>query len=85
MSSIEHSETTTAARPSTVKAIIEAAGGPAKIVEASAGAVQLNAVYKWPKIGIRDSHWDLIMGLCDVTTDELHAANKAARAAAEQG
>jgi hypothetical protein len=70
-------------RPGTVKEILDAAGGPGKIADASAGAVSIEAVYKWPKIGIPDRHWPCIMGLCDVTADELLAANVAARAPAE--
>lgn len=77
--------TASAPRPCTVKEILDAAGGPGKIAEASAGAVSVEAVYKWPKIGIPDRHWSILMGLCDVTADELYAANVAARSPADAG
>jgi hypothetical protein len=69
--------------PRTVKQILEAAGGAAKIAEASAGSISAEAVWKWPKIGIPDRHWPLIMGLTEVSADELLAANVAARTPAE--
>jgi hypothetical protein len=72
-------------RPSTVKEILDAAGGPGKIAEASEGVVSVEAVYKWPKIGIPDRHWPFIMGLCDVSAAELLAANIAARAPVDLG
>ena len=92
MSTAAEAAKTGETRPSTVKEILDAAGGPTKIAEASEasdGAVSVEAVYKWPKIGIPDRHWPVIMGLCDVTAAELLAANIAARAPApadaEQG
>jgi hypothetical protein len=84
-SSIEPTSTPSVARPCTVKGILEHAGGPTKIAEASAGAISVEAVYKWSKIGIPDRHWSILMGLCDVTADELYAANLAARAPADAG
>lgn len=70
-------------RPKTVAEIVKLAGGPAKIAEASAGAISIEGVYKWRKVGILDRYWAIIRGLCDVTPDELYAANEAARAPAE--
>lgn len=66
----------------TVRDIIKAAGGPAAIAEASEatdGRVSIEAVYKWPTIGIPDRHWPLIMPLAGATADEMLAANVAAR------
>lgn len=75
----------TTPRHRSVKEILDAAGGPAKIAEASAGAVSVEAVYKWPKIGVPDRHWSILMGLCNVAADELYAANLDARAPADAG
>jgi hypothetical protein len=64
----------------TIREIIEAAGGPSAIAEASSGSVTVEAVYKWPKIGIPDRHWTFILPLAGATADEMLAANVAARA-----
>jgi hypothetical protein len=65
----------------TLAQIIEAAGGPRAIAEASGDRVKKDAVYKWPTIGIPDRHWPLLMSLTTVSADELFEANRAARAA----
>ena len=59
--------------------IIKAAGGPVAVAAASNGEISAEAVYKWPKIGIPDRHWPLVMPLADATADEMLAANIAAR------
>jgi hypothetical protein len=63
----------------TVTEIIKAAGGPAKIAGASCGAISADAVYKWPKIGIPDRHWPLVMPLARASAAEMLAANVEAR------
>ena len=64
----------------TLDEIIKLAGGPAKIADESAGAIKADAVYKWPKIGIPDRHWPIIVKLApDVTPQMLFEANLAAR------
>lgn len=63
----------------TISQIIEAAGGPRAISDASAGTVKKDAVYKWPTIGIQDRHWPLLMSLTEVSADELFQANLAVR------
>lgn len=73
-------------RMRTIEQIIQAAGGARAISEAS-GPIDGNgkrpltydAVYKWSKIGIPDRHWSLVMSLTPATTEELYAANLAAR------
>lgn len=62
--------------------IIKDAGGATAIAEASAGKVTAEAVYKWPKIGIPDRHWPLVLPLASASADEMLAANLAARAPA---
>lgn len=64
----------------TVPDIIKDAGGPAAIAAASDGTLTIDAVYKWPGIGIPDRHWTLVMPLSGATADEMLAANVAARA-----
>lgn len=59
--------------------IIQAAGGAATIAAASDGAVSVDAVYKWPRIGIPDRHWAFVMPLANASADEMLAANIAAR------
>jgi hypothetical protein len=66
----------------TVRDIIKAAGGPVAIASASEATdskISVEAVYKWPAIGIPDRHWPLIMPLANATADEMLAANIAAR------
>lgn len=68
-----------ASDPRTISDIIKAAGGPAKVADASSGVVSVDAVYKWPKIGIPDRHWPLVMPLAGASAEEMLAANVAAR------
>jgi len=65
----------------TVQQIIEKAGGASAIAEASKGKITTEAVYKWPKIGIPDRHWPIVLPLAGATADEMMAANIAARSA----
>ncbi len=59
--------------------IIEAAGGPKAIEEASGGAIRRDAVYKWPVIGVRDRHWHILIELAGACPEELYRANLVAR------
>lgn len=63
----------------TVADIIKRAGGAPAIETASDGEVKAGAVYKWPKIGVPDRHWPLLMRLSGASADELLTANIAAR------
>lgn len=63
----------------TVSEIIDAAGGPKAISEASGGKVKPDAVYKWPSIGIQDRHWPILIERANATPEELFAANLSAR------
>ncbi|WP_398471532.1 carph-isopro domain-containing protein [Tardiphaga sp.] len=69
----------------TVSTIIKDAGGPLAIATASAGTVSVEAVYKWPKIGIPDRHWPTVMPLAAATAAEMLAANVAARSPEQAG
>jgi hypothetical protein len=62
-----------------IKQIINDAGGAAAIARASGGAFKIDAVYKWPEIGIPDRHWPLIIKLAESAPEELYAANVSAR------
>lgn len=64
----------------TVKEIISKAGGPKAVAEALGGSVKVDAVYKWPSIGIPDRHWPKLIELAGVSAQELFDANVAARA-----
>lgn len=64
--------------------IIKDAGGPSKVASASCGAVTVDAVYKWSKIGIPDRHWPLVMPLARASAAEMLAANLAARTQTER-
>jgi predicted RNA polymerase sigma factor len=66
--------------PRSISEIIRAAGGPARVADASSGEVSVDAVYKWPKIGIPDRHWSFLMPLAGASAEEMLAANVAARA-----
>jgi len=59
--------------------IIEAAGGPKAIEEASGGSIRRDAVYKWPIIGVRDRHWHILIELAGACPEELYRANLVAR------
>lgn len=63
----------------TISEIIKAAGGAGTIAAASDGGVSAEAVYKWPKIGIPDRHWPLVMPMANATAAEMLAANMEAR------
>lgn len=69
--------------PKNVRDIVKAAGGPAKVGRAvglSRGVVQ------WYRIGIPDRYWAVLLGLVPgLTTDELYAANLAARSSPVDG
>lgn len=63
--------------------IIKAAGGPRKLHEhitARGTKFTIDAIYKWPTIGIPDRHWPLLIKLAKATPEELFKANSAARA-----
>lgn len=64
----------------TIPDLIKRAGGATAIQRGSRGEVSAAAVYKWPKIGIPDRHWPLIISLTGATADELLSANQIARA-----
>lgn len=71
--------TDTAVTHRSVSEIIKAAGGASAIAEASCGSITMDAVYKWPKIGIPGRHWPFILPLAQSTAEEMLAANVAAR------
>jgi len=72
-------------RDALIRDIIKRAGGASAIAAAAPAdaPVTIEAVYKWPKIGIPDRHWPWIMQLAGVTADELLTANVAARSTTE--
>lgn len=72
-------DTESAPKRRSIPEIIKAAGGAPRIAEASGGGIKVDAVYKWPKIGIPDRHWPTIMPLAAATAEEMHAANLVAR------
>ena len=59
--------------------IIKAAGGPSAIADASEGRIKVDAIYKWPSIGIPDRHWPLVLPLAGASAEEMMLANIAAR------
>lgn len=66
-----------------VKQIIEDAGGPKKIAEASLNtkkSITAKSVYDWPQIGIPVVHWPILIKLARATVEELYEASRAARA-----
>lgn len=69
--------------PRTIREIIKDAGGPAAIAKAADGSITVDAIYKWPQIGIPDRHWPIVMPLASATAEEMLAANVAARAPQE--
>lgn len=72
--------------PRTIREIIKDAGGPAaisKAAKAADGSITVDAIYKWPQIGIPDRHWPIVMPLASATAEEMLAANVAARAPQE--
>lgn len=70
----------------TIDAIIKSAGGAAAVAEAIATdtgkTFKADAVYKWPKIGIPDRHWQTIIRLSGCTAQQLFEANLEARGVA---
>jgi hypothetical protein len=67
----------------TIEQIIAAAGGPKAIEAAGQSAFKVDAVYKWPTIGIPDRHWPILIELAEATPAELFAANRVARTGAD--
>lgn len=66
----------------TVKEIIEDAGGPKRIAEASkrtSTPIVAKSVYDWPQIGIPEKHWPIIIRLAKSSADELYKANLVVR------
>lgn len=63
----------------TIKQIITAAGGPKAITAEASESFAVDAVYKWPTIGIPDRHWPILIKLANATPDELFEANRLAR------
>jgi hypothetical protein len=69
---------------STVRGIISAAGGRQAIADASANprfrakkTISVEAVHKWPKIGIAEDHWPLMLQLvAGLTVQDIYAANR---------
>jgi hypothetical protein len=66
-------------RRRTIPELIEGAGGPAAIVRALDNAISVEAVYKWPKIGIPDRHWPVLIPMALSDAEEMMAANIKAR------
>ena len=69
-----------------VRKIIKDAGGPAVISAASMRSkkfrqIKYKSVFDWPRLGLPEWHWPLLMSLIDITPHELHEANKKVRAA----
>jgi hypothetical protein len=60
----------------TIPQIIEAAGGPKGIADASNGDVNAWAPYKWKTNGIPQKHFDLIARLANVSIEHIHRANQ---------
>lgn len=66
-----------------VRKLIEDAGGPKKIADASLNtkkSITAKSVYDWPQIGIPDRHWPILIKLAGATVEELYEANRVARA-----
>ena len=70
----------------TIEQIIKDAGGARAISEASGPAdkkgkrpLTYDVVYKWPKNGIPDRHWPLVMSMTPASAEELFMANRAVR------
>ncbi len=65
-----------------VRQIIEDAGGPQKIAEAARKTrwkIKSKSVYDWPRIGIPEKHWPVMIRLAETSPQELHEANEVAR------
>lgn len=63
----------------TIKDIIADAGGPKAITAEANETFAIDAVYKWPTIGIPDRHWPILIKLATTTPEELFEANRLAR------
>ena len=63
----------------TIKDIIADAGGPKAITAEAKDTFAIDAVYKWPTIGIPDRHWPILIKLASATPEELFEANRLAR------
>jgi hypothetical protein len=63
----------------TISEIIKDAGGAKAIADACGNKFKVDAVYKWPDIGIPDRHWPLIIERAESSPEELYTANLAAR------
>lgn len=66
----------------TIAEIIDRAGGPKAIADASrltADPFSKDAVYKWGKGGIPDRHWPIIIALTRLDVAAIYSANLAAR------
>lgn len=68
----------------TISEIITDCGGIARIEGAANGELSHWAVRKWPNSGIPEKNWALIRSLTEISPEELHAANEAARAARQE-
>lgn len=64
-----------------VSDIIDEAGVE-RIIAASRHKLSRWALYKWPRIGIPEKHWPLVIELTGRSPNELHDANERARAMA---
>lgn len=63
----------------TIPHIVKAAGGAKAIADCLGGKPTEWAVYKWSTAGIPDRYWPLIIGLANVSSEDLLAANAEAR------
>lgn len=61
----------------TINEIIEAAGGPSAIVNATDGKIDSSTVRRWRMSGIPDLRWPLFIELANSSPEELYAANQA--------
>lgn len=67
-----------------VNEIVSRLGGPKAVAEHCNASIE--AVYKWPKIGIPWKHWPVIQAHpAGVTQDELRAARPVAKATRNEG
>lgn len=64
-----------------VQQIIHTCGGATKVAEATqqtANPVTFEAVFKWYRNGIPETHWPLVISLGGLTVQEVYDANRAA-------
>jgi hypothetical protein len=72
----------------TVAQLISVAGGARRIAAASADTqhpIGFEAVYKWPKIGVPERHWPLLIVLTGATVQEIYDANRQIDSASTEG